>query len=190
MHKSLPAHNKHNWLIVAAITLLFIISQTHLALMFAPLEPNFLKLQLAFGAETFSEVLQHWGTDGVALFLSHFPFDFVHVFIYGAFGYLWATRTELFAGLSTALAQFARWSLPAAAVLDTVENLLDMHLIELVQGAPAAQIVPVMQENTALVALAATCATAKWILAALFALLFAWRLWRSVKAGKPSNNRN
>ncbi|MBU1722956.1 MAG: hypothetical protein KJ892_03765 [Gammaproteobacteria bacterium] len=160
-----------NRTISALLALLLILSQTHLFVMLATLEPNILALQFAFTPDAFNWVLLQWGDAGMQTFRDHLPFDFVHVCLYAVCGYWWASRLPLFAGLQAWLARFALWALPAAAVLDAAENVLELYLI----GQPAGC------RDAMLVALAASCASLKWLLIGAFALLSLWRFRLSLR---------
>ncbi|NKE64417.1 hypothetical protein RAMLITH_01170 [Ramlibacter sp. RBP-2] len=134
-----------------------------IALYLAPLEPGVLTLQLAFSPRVFGQVVHLWPAEHLARYRSHFPADFALLACYGAFGWLLATRTALFAG-QPALRCWAKWALPLAAAFDSTENALHLWLTEVPRfGVPWAY--------TA----AALAASLKWglLLAFAFAVAFA-----------------
>lgn len=156
---------------VPFVTLLFVVSQAHLASMLLPLEPSVLRLQLAFDVDMFWSILDRWGEAGVAVFRSHFPWDAVHPLLYGAMGWLLVTRTPLYAELSPGAQWAFRWMLPMAAACDGVENALHWHLLGLPHGSGAAA-----------VAVSSTFSLVKWTLAAVFAVALAVRALRARRA--------
>lgn len=134
----------------------------------APLEPNILVLQFAFTPRAFGEVIHAWPAGHLFRFRAHFPFDYVLLLSYGAFGYLLATRTQVLASLLPPLRRWARWTLPLAAVFDATENVLHLWLTEVPRfGVPLPYL------------LAATCASAKWLLLLAYALAVAVALARA-----------
>jgi hypothetical protein len=145
--------------LVALLGLAFVISQANLAWLVAPLRPNILALQLAFTATEFWSIIKAWGTPGVALFRSHFAYDLVHPFVYGAFGYFLVANTALFSGLSARARCALQYALPVAAAFDLTENAIHFYLLS--QGVGAGEY---------LVPFSATCSSIKWGLAAVFSL--------------------
>ncbi|MCE1242988.1 hypothetical protein [Oryzomicrobium sp.] len=152
---------------VWAAALVFAVSQANLARLLAPLNPSLFALQLAFTPDAFWRVIEAWGPAGVAAYRAHFPYDFLHPFLYGAFGYLTATRTALLPGRTPALGRAARGALPVAGLCDLAENALHLHLLALAPGA-----------GGGLVTLSGTCSLIKWGLAAAFALALGWGVLR------------
>jgi hypothetical protein len=95
-----------------------------------PLKPNLVALQFSFDRDSFSTVLSSWQPDGVALFRSHFPVDFVLLTCYGVFGYMLVTRTAVFEGVSPGKVRLLQWMMPAAALGDATENTLHLVLTD------------------------------------------------------------
>lgn len=146
------------WLSGGAALVLF----AGLARYLAPLHPSALALQLAFTPAAFGAIVHSWSAADLARYRAHLPWDYGLLVCYGAFGWLCATRTGVFAALPLrpALATIGRWALPAAAVFDAAENTLHLWLTAAPRfGVPQ------------LYAIAATCASAKWLGIVAFALL-------------------
>lgn len=151
------------WLCGTAALLLF----AALAIYLAPLRPGVLELQFAFTANSFGAIVHSWSADDLARYRAHFGFDFVLLVLYGAFGWLCATRAPMRVALSPWLRALARWALPVAAAFDASENLLHLWLTAAPRfGVPH------------LYAIAASCAALKWIGILGFALLAALALAR------------
>lgn len=129
-----------------AALLLFIGLAVHLA----PLKPGIVALQLSFDAASFQAVLSSWQAEGLALYRSHLPADFVLLLLYGAFGYRLGRHLRPGSRLFT-------WALPVAAVADAAEN--GLHLA-LTAGATVTAQAPYL--------LAGLAATAKWLAFAVF----------------------
>ncbi|MBE2263134.1 MAG: hypothetical protein IAE92_10360 [Burkholderiaceae bacterium] len=127
-----------------------------------PLQPDIMALQLAFSAPAFRSVLEHWGPQGLALYRAHFGADFVLLILYGAFGWRLATHAALFKVLSPRRRRWAAAMLPLAALADAAENALHLLLT-----TPVALAMP---PQAGWIALAAVCASAKWLLLTAFAL--------------------
>lgn len=100
------------------------------ALYLAPLEPGVLTLQLAFSPRVFGQIVHLWPAEHLARYRSHFAADFALLACYGAFGWLLATRTALFASRPAVLRAWAKWALPLAATFDATENALHLWLTE------------------------------------------------------------
>lgn len=105
-------------------------SQGSLMWMLRGLDPHIMTLQLAGSAARFWGILQAWGVSGLATFRAHFGPDLPNALIYGLWGAL-VVGSSLFSDWRYA----ARWRLaavmPAAAVLDLLENALELHLLTL-----------------------------------------------------------
>lgn len=151
--------------VVTLASLAFVSSQTYLAYLLEGLRPNILSLQLTFHAGRYWEILGLWGEAGRVAYLGHFGYDGVHAFIYAVFGYLLATRGGLFASAEARAMARTAWMLPAAALLDLLENLLQLQVLAGPFGA-----------QTAAIPLSALCAACKWGLALWFALRVGRRL--------------
>ena len=156
---------------LAGVTMLaYVVSQANLGRLVGSLEPNILALQLSFSGQAFWAVASAWGPEGVRQYLDHFPYDFVHPFVYGGMGLVWVRDTPLFAGWSAGVRRYWAWSLPVAGVCDLVENVLHIVLLSSVPGSG---------HHLALVAgLAASC---KWTLAVRFAPALAGMTVRQLK---------
>ena len=134
-----------------------------LAWYLAPLAPGALALQLTWSPRAFGEIIHFWSEAELARYRSHLPVDYALLIAYGAFGYLVATRTGIFAARGAVTRRIAAWLLPAAALLDAVENALHWWLTEVPRfGIPLAY------------ATSASCAWGKWLLIIAFLLMCAW----------------
>ena len=151
--------------VVMLASLAFVSSQTYLGYLLDGLRPNILSLQLTFHAGRYWEILGLWGELGQKAYRGHFGYDGVHAVIYAAFGYLLATRSGLFAPTETRAMTRTAWLLPGAALLDLIENLLQLHVLAGPFGA-----------QTVAIPLSALCAALKWGLALWFALRIGCRL--------------
>ena len=151
--------------VVTLASLAFVSSQTYLGYLLGGLRPNILSLQLTFHAGRYWEILGLWGEPGLAAYRGHFAYDGLHAVIYAVFGYLVATRSGLFAADGARAMARAAWMLPAAGLLDLLENLLQLHILAGPFGA-----------QTMAIPLSALCATCKWALALWFALRIGRRL--------------
>ncbi|MGB4065533.1 MAG: hypothetical protein WBK19_17050 [Azonexus sp.] len=142
-----------------------------MAIQSAPLSPGIPALQFTFDEAAFKAILAQWGPDGVDLFRRHFRIDFPVLASYGLFGYLLVRHGSLFAPLDQATRRLSSWTMPGAAALDAIENLLHLRLIsEATSHAPA------------LYMIAGLVATGKWLLIANFmtgALYLLATKWRS-----------
>jgi hypothetical protein len=125
----------------------------------APLEPSILALQFAFTPRAFGEVVHFWTGAQLDRFRTHLPADFALLLSYGLFGYLLSTKTQVFIALRRRHRLWAAWALPLAAVFDAAENALHLWLTE----------VPRFGVHLPYL-LAATCASAKWLLLIAFVL--------------------
>lgn len=142
-----------------------------LALYLAPLQPGVLALQLAATPRAFGAIVHAWGADGVARFRAHLPWDCLLLAAYGAFGWVLARRTALFARCGRRTRALAAALLPAAALADAAENGLHGWLT----AAPRF-------DAGAAYAAAAGAAAFKWAAIAAFLLLVAWALARGADA--------
>jgi protein-S-isoprenylcysteine O-methyltransferase Ste14 len=155
---------RHARALLAGLTVLTALSQFHLLLWLLPLEPSVLQLQLAFSATAFWQVLAQWGAEGTALYAGHFALDQVRSLLFAAWGALMVSSSGLFDGLLP----HRRWTLaawlPAAAVLNLLENGAHLHLLAQAPGS-----------GDILVPLVGTVSLLKWLLLLGFAGLLAWR---------------
>jgi hypothetical protein len=145
--------------VVILASLAFVSSQAYLAYLLGDLRPNILSLQLTFHAGRYWEILGLWGESGQTAYRGHFGYDGVHAVIYAVFGYLLATRSGLYQATEAQAMARTAWMLPGAALLDLLENLLQLQVLAGPFGA-----------QTAAIPLSALCAACKWGLAAWFAL--------------------
>ena len=116
-------------------------------------------MQLTYSNSAFQTILKQWGPAGVARFRAHFTIDFPFPVSYGLFGYLLAKWSSLFAKQSVFSRSLLTWTLPAAAALDTAENLLHLYLTAGIAANPSA-----------LYLTAGIVATSKWLLIVAFVL--------------------
>lgn len=151
--------------IVTLASLALVSSQTYLGYLLGGLRPNILSLQLTFHVGRYWEILGLWGEPGQEAYRGHFGYDAVHALIYAVFGYLVATRGGLFAAAEARVMARTAWMLPGAALLDLLENLLQLQVLAGPFGA-----------QTAAIPLSALCATCKWGLVLGFALRVGRRL--------------
>jgi hypothetical protein len=134
----------------------------------APLEPNVLALQFAFTPRAFGEVVHLWTGSSLARFRAHLPADCVLLLSYGWFGYLLAAKTQIFGALRHWPRVFATWALPLAAAFDATENALHWWLTEVPRfGVQVLYLV------------AATSASAKWVLLVAYACVVAVALGKA-----------
>lgn len=151
------------WVIGGAALALF----AGLSVELSTLEPGVLALQLAATAQRFGAIVHQWSPQQLARYRAHLPLDGVLLLLYGSFGFLLATRTQLFATLPRWLQRAAAPWLPLAALFDAAENLLHSWLTAAPRfGEPAVYLG------------AAGCSLLKWLLLAGFALLIAAALMR------------
>ena len=97
--------------------------------------------------------------------------DYAVLLAYGAFGWLLATRTRLFASLSSGAQRLARLCLPLAAALDALENAFHGWLTEMPRF-----------DADLIYQLSALCAALKWGLILGLGVLLLWAV-ASVAAG-------
>lgn len=95
-----------------------------LAWALAPLTPGVLAIQLAFTPQAFASIIHVWPPEHLNLYRAHLAADVLLLASYGAFGYLLATRSRVFAGSPRFLRTLATWALPLAALFDAIENAL------------------------------------------------------------------
>jgi len=127
----------------------------------APLDPCILHLQFAFSEESFSTVLSKWQSDGLALYQSHIPADFLLLVTYGIFGFQFGRERTSALAAQPMLATCLTWALPLAAVADATENVL--HLLLTGANAPS---------NSLLYLLSGSAASIKWLgIVAFFACI-------------------
>lgn len=125
----------------------------------APLYPGVVVLELAFTPRSFGTVVHAWPPEYLQLYRLSLPVDFLLLAGYGAFGYLFVSRSRLFSQRSATLRTATTWALPLAATLGAVENASHMWLT----AAPRFGIPWVY-------AMSATCAASKWVISVGFML--------------------
>lgn len=145
---------------------LFVASQANLARLLGPLEPSIFSLQLALTPADFWAVVQAWGEAGVARYQSHFVWDFIHPFVYGAFGYILVCYSGLYQHWSRLAVCLLAWALPLAGACDLLENSLHLRLLAVGPG--------VLDDA---VWISGTASSLKWTLALAFTLLLLKVLW-------------
>ncbi|MDD2988256.1 MAG: hypothetical protein PHI64_04775 [Zoogloea sp.] len=145
--------------LACALSQAYLIGQVH------HLRPNLVELQLTFSPGRYWEILDLWGEAGRQAYRDHFAYDFFHIGIFSAFGYLLASRGGLFGPAEQRLARWAAWLLPAAGLFDLGENLLQLTLLS---GPPGA--------DSIAIPLSALCSGAKWGLVGVFVWITARRL--------------
>ena len=99
----------------AIATLVYAVSQVYIGGLVHQLRPNIFVLQLSFQSDRYWAVLGQWGEAGLRSYRAHLPWDFAHLFIYAAFGYVLATRAGLFGDPDSPAARRTAWMLPLAA---------------------------------------------------------------------------
>lgn len=151
------AMRRGDLILLTAAALLYVASQAHIIWILGPQAEDILRFQTTFSPAAFWRIVDAWGAEGVARYLAHFPYDTLHAPIYGLLGVVIATRTPLFGPEG----HWPRWlagaALPLAALCDLVENYGHETLL---RTGPAA--------DPGLVPLAASFASAKWLIVALF----------------------
>jgi hypothetical protein len=132
----------------------------------ATLRPMVMALQFSYTADAFRQVLAQWQEPGIAIYRSHFTFDYAFMSCYGLFGYLLARQTTAFDGLRSRWAARAAWAMPIAAVCDGAEDLMHFLLLSSPDRITAAT-----------VGISATFTTVKWLHVLVFAamLVVGWR---------------
>lgn len=135
------------------------------------LDPTVVALQLAFTPAAFGAVVHAWTPDQLALYRAHLPWDMLLLLSYGSFGWRLVAQAPMFGQLSASARALARLSLPMAACFDAAENGWHGWLTaapRLDTGWPYA--------------LAASCASLKWLGLLVFALMLAWAGWRASRS--------
>ena len=133
------------------------------------LTPGPVALQLTWDPETFGRIIHLWSPQDLALYRRFLLVDYAVLLAYGAFGWLLATRTRLFASLSSRLQRLARLCLPLAAALDALENAFHGWLTEMPRF-----------DADIIYQLSALCAVLKWGLILGFGMLLMWAIARVV----------
>jgi hypothetical protein len=139
-----------------------------LAIHLAPLEPGIVALQFAATPRAFGEIVHLWSPQDLQRYRAHLAPDMLLLLAYGSFGFLFATRTRLFAPLAAGARAAARWLMPVAALADAAENALHAWLT----AAPRFEV-------PHLYAVSAGTAALKWALLVAFAMLVVLALLRT-----------
>lgn len=134
-----------------------------------PLSPSIPELQLTFTEEAFYKILNQWDASELVIFKGHFFIDFVFLLHYGVLGYLLTTRTLLFQNVKPSIKLAFAWMLPAAAVLDAVENFLHLYLVAAI-GA-----------TSPLYAVSGVVASLKWLLIFFFVISAGYFAYTTVR---------
>lgn len=151
------------WIAGAAAPVLFV----GLAWYLAPLDPGIVAIQFAFTPKSFAAIVHAWPPQHLLRYRAHFPFDFVLLACYGAWGYLVATRTALFADRTAPCRTAAAFALPFAAIFDAAENVLQLWLTAAPRfGVPLPYVISTI------------CSALKWLLMVAFALALVHALAR------------
>ena len=152
------------WATGVASLLLFVA----LAWYLAPLDPGVLALQFAFTPRAFAQVVHAWPPEHLLRYRVHLPLDVVLLAGYGAFGYLLASRSRIFASYTRPVRFGATWALPLAAAFDAAEDALHWWLTE----SPRLGVAwPYL--------VSAVCSTLKWAVWAAFAVAVGLALVRA-----------
>ncbi|MFT3757567.1 hypothetical protein [Thauera sp.] len=131
----------------------------------AGLKPGAVALQFAWQPGMFGGIIHLWPPEDLELYRRWLPFDCLVLLAYGAFGWLLAVRTRVFAPLPRIVRGIAPVVLPLAALLDLVENGLHWWLTEVPRfGMPSIYLT------------SAACSALKWSLVILFGALVLWAL--------------
>ena len=91
--------------------------------------PTILSLQFTFSPGAFHSVVAAWSEAASSRIRNHYFLDFPFLVSYGLFGYFLVEETSLFAHLSHAMRNVAQWLLPFAAVVDAMENMLQISIL-------------------------------------------------------------
>ena len=129
------------------------------------LTPGPIALQLTWDPQTFGRIIHLWSPEDLALYRRFLLVDYGVLLAYGVFGWLLATRTRLFASLSSRLQRLARLCLPLAAALDALENAFHGWLTEMPRF-----------DADLIYQLSALCAALKWGLILGFGVLLLWAI--------------
>ena len=142
---------------IALLGALFLLLFLGIAWYLSPLDPGVLALQFAFSPRAFGQIIHAWSPEHLARYRNHLPVDLVLLLVYGAFGYLLATRTSALSSLPPWARRLATGCMPLAAAFDAVEDVLHWWLTEVPRfGVPL------------LYVLSATSASVKWALLLVF----------------------
>jgi len=148
--------------------ILYLINQAIIYSILSRLGTDALKLQLTFSSQVFAEILAKWGDAGLKIYLSHFYFDYPHVFLYSiCLASSIAVLTHRKGQAPSSFTLFAFFLPFLAAKLDAIENTL--HLIMIFYRSTL---------TPTLVAISGTCTNIKWLSAfasVLFVFYFALR---------------
>jgi hypothetical protein len=121
--------------LLALVIALFVGIAIHLA----PLDPSFICLQLSFSEQSFNAILSEWQPEGISLYRSHFPADFLLLTAYGVLGWQYGRTQTYKVQDNPMLIGLLTWTLPLASVADAIENV-----IHLVLTTPSPSINPVL----------------------------------------------
>jgi len=159
---------------VMVLGLATLVSQIHLGWIVHSLHPNILEMQFTFSAERFWAIVDAWGPVGTAIYLSHFPWDWIHIVLYALLGIAICRRNGLFSRLPDVPRRLWALVLPLAGLLDTLENAAQLYLLA---GAS--------NGGGFVVPASALCSTLKWGLVLLFVGACVW-MWQATLKERSS----
>jgi hypothetical protein len=108
----------------------FVVSQANIVRLLGPAGPQVLRIQTAWSARRYLEILAGMDKATTARFRSHYYPDFVHPAIYAAALRAGATRLGELTPTSPATARALALAPVASAAGDYVENLVGLHLLD------------------------------------------------------------
>lgn len=157
---------------VAVLGLAVLISQMHLGWIVRGLDPNILRVQFTFDAQRFWAIVDAWGPVNAAIYISHFPWDWVHILLYSLLGIAICRRRGIFARVGDVPRRLWALVLPLAGLMDVLENAAQLYLLA---GAS--------NGGGFVVPASALCSTIKWLLVLLFAGACVW-MWLAPVSGR------
>jgi hypothetical protein len=139
------------------LMILYFVNQGIIGWIVHPLGADMLNLQLTLNAGVFSQIVQGWDADQLAIYYRHFYFDFPHPFIYAAFlASAIATLSKQEGTAKVSMHRFLFYLPFVAGTCDLLENLLHLYL------APRVPDIPEF-----LVTLSGAATNVKWFLACM-----------------------
>ena len=159
---------------VLILGLATLVSQINLGWIVRGLHPNILEVQFTFSAERFWAIVDAWGPVGTAIYLSHFPWDWIHILLYAMLGIAICRRNGLFSRLPDVPRRLWALVLPLAGLMDMLENAAQLSLLA---GAS--------NGGGFVVPASALCSTLKWSLVLAFFGACLW-MWLAPLNGQAS----
>lgn len=159
---------------VLVLGLATLISQIHLGWIVHSLHPNILQVQLTFDAQRFWAIVDAWGPVGTAIYLSHFPWDWIHIVLYALLGIAICRSNGLFSRIPDVPRRLWALVLPLAGLMDILENAAQLYLLA---GAS--------NGGGFVVPASALCSTLKWGLVLTFFGACLW-MWLAPVKGRAS----